>query len=200
MQGITSTRQSLQPVPFALPLTSGGFERISAFGPIATNRILVFLSDEVYKFIRSYSQENEPREVGGVLLGQYCCDHDVRFIMVPTVVACDLGDATPVSISFPPEFWQQVEQVQTVEYPGLVRLGPYHSHPGYGVHPSPIDEKILRAFTRPHHISVIYDPHKDEIGYTCWQESSLLPPSGCFVFEHHQPDTLMRQLQEARPG
>ena len=176
------------PVPFTLPLAHGGFKRIHAEGPIVSGRVFVFISEDVYQYIRDSSRENQPREVGGVLLGQYCVDQGLRFVIIPAAVACDLNDATPVSISFPPEFWQKVEEVESEEYPGLLRLGPYHSHPGYGVHPSTVDEKILRAFTRTHHISVIYHPHKDQIGYTCWQNHELLSPAGCFIYTHNEPE------------
>jgi proteasome lid subunit RPN8/RPN11 len=113
-------------------------------------------------------------------------------------VACDLGSATPASISFPPEFWQKVEEIHTAEYPGLLRLGPFHSHPGYGVQPSGTDRAtILTSFSRPHHVSIIYDPHDDQIGYTCWQGGDLLPSSGLFVYRHRRPDDLLSELMGA---
>ena len=191
---------SRHPIPYQLPLGSDGYERIVVDGTIASKQLLVFLSHDVYDFIRDQSRESAPREIGGVLLGQYCVDADTRFVIVPTAVACDLGSATPASIQFPPEFWQQVEEVHTSEFPGLLRIGPYHSHPRYGVSPSGTDHAtILGAFSRPHHISLIYDPHSDQIGYTCWDDGALKPPAGCFVYEHRQPDDLVKQLMEARP-
>ena len=192
------TTESQPPVEFSLPLNDRGFDRIFSVGIIEADRPLLFLALDVYEFIRSHSKQNEPREVGGVLLGQYCVDKDVRFLVAPTAVACGLGDATPVSISFPPTFWQEVEEVQTAEYPGFLRLGPFHSHPGYGVHPSSVDQRILRAFSRAHNISLIYDPHADQVGYTCWQDQTIMPPSGCFIYEHQNPDRLIQELTIAR--
>ena len=191
--------ESRKPVRFPLPLVDNKFERIDASGEIASGQLLVFVSDDVYEFIKSHARENDPREIGGVLLGQYCIDNDTRFVIVPTAVACELGSATPASIDFPPEFWQRVEEVHTSEYPGLLRLGPFHSHPGYGVDPSGTDRAtILATFSHPHHISIIYDPHEDPIGYTCWQDGNLMPSSGCFVYRHQQPDDLLKELMEVR--
>ena len=193
------TKETRAPVPYKLPLTDGRFARILANGAIASNQILVFMSSDVYELIRTQSRENDPREVGGVLLGQYCIDGSTRFAIVLAAIPCEFGSATPVSINFPPEFWQHVEEVHSATYPGLLRLGPYHSHPGYGVCPSSIDHTtILRAFSHPHHISVIYDPHTDEIGCTCWQDDNLMPPSGCFIYEHREPDSVIQELMEAR--
>ena len=192
-------KNSRHPVPFQLPLTDGKFQRITTNGQIAADRLLVFLSYDVYEFIRAQSRDSDPQEVGGALLGQYCADNEKLFVIVPTAVPCDLASATPVSVDFPPEFWQQVEEIHSSDYPGLLRLGPYHSHPGYGVHPSSTDQMtILRAFSRPHHISVIYDPREDEIGYTCWRDGDLMPPSGCFLYEHLEPGALIEHLMEAR--
>jgi len=189
-----------QPVPYRFPLSDDRFGSIDANGPIAADQLLVFLANDVYEVIRTRSRENDPREVGGALLGQYCSDEDARFLIVSAAVSCELGAATPVSIDFPPEFWQQVEEVHTSEYPGLLRVGPYHSHPGYGVHPSGTDRTTLvQAFSRPHHISLIYDPRDDQIGYTCWQDGNLMPPSGCFLYEHSEPKSLIKDLMEARP-
>ena len=191
---------SRHPIPYHLPIDSDGFKRSVADGSIAPKQLLVFLSHDVYDFIRNQSREYSPQEIGGVLLGQYCIDNDTRFLIVPTAVACDLGSATPVSIQFPPEFWQRVEEVHTSEFPGLLRIGPYHSHPGYGIHPSGTDRTtILNAFSKPHHISLIYDPHSDQIGFTCWDDGVLKTPSGCFIYEHKQPEDLVRQLMDARP-
>jgi len=188
------------PVPFKLPLTDSEFERITANGLISTDSLLVFLAKDVYELIKDQSKTHDPREIGGVLLGQYCKDKETRFVIVPTAVPCELGEATPVSIDFPPEFWQHVEEVQSSEYPGLLRIGPYHSHPGYGVHPSNTDHgTIMRTFSHPHNISLIYDPRDDLIGYTCWQNGDLIPPSGCFIYEHRQRDILVQTLMEARP-
>mgnify|MGYP003707547291 CR=1 FL=1 len=192
------TNRGRQPIPYRLPLVEEGFERIDASGEIASGQLLTFVSHDVYDFIKTHSIENDPNEVGGVLLGQYCVDDDTRFVIVPAAVACDLGSATPASISFPPEFWQKVEEIHTAEYPGLLRLGPFHSHPGYGVQPSGTDRAtILTSFSRPHHISIIYDPHDDQIGYTCWQGGDLLPSSGLFVYRHRRPDDLLSELMGA---
>jgi len=67
-------------------------------------------------------------------------------------------------------------------------------------HPSGTDRTtILNAFSKPHHISLIYDPHSDQIGFTCWDDGVLKTPSGCFIYEHKQPEDLVRQLMDARP-
>ena len=191
---------SRHPVPYPLPLTRDQLQGFVSSGFVPDGQLLVFMASDVYQFIRSYSQEHAPREVGGVLLGQYCEDEGTRFVIVPTVLACRLGSATAVSISFPPEFWQQVEEVHASEYPGLLRIGPYHSHPGYGVHPSSTDHAtILGAFSRPHHVSVIYDPHADQMGYTSWRDGQLTRPAGCFVYEHPDQALLVQELMEQRP-
>jgi proteasome lid subunit RPN8/RPN11 len=193
-------KESRKPVPYRLPLRDNGFKRIVAEGPIASDQPLVFLSAAVFDLIREQAKENDPQEVGGALLGQYCTDDDIRFVIVPAAIPCVVGAATPVSIDFPPEFWQYVEEEHASKFLGLLRLGPYHSHPGYGVHPSSTDQTtILRAFSHPHHISVIYDPREDAIGYTCWQNGKLMPPSGCFVYDHGEPESLIQELMDARP-
>jgi proteasome lid subunit RPN8/RPN11 len=195
-----AVKKSRHPVQFKLPLTDSGFERITANGMISADSLLVFLAQDVYDLIKTQSKEHDPREIGGVLLGQYCQDEETRFVIVPTAVPCELGEATPVSIDFPPEFWQHVEEVQSSDYPGLLRIGPYHSHPGYGIHPSTTDQgTILRTFSYPHNIGLIYDPRDDQIGFTCWRNEDLVSPSGCFIYEHHQNDVLVKALMEARP-
>ncbi|MDP6064718.1 MAG: Mov34/MPN/PAD-1 family protein [SAR202 cluster bacterium] len=192
-------RESRKPIQFKLPLANSEFGPIVADGPIASDQPLVFMAASVYNMIKEQSRESDPREVGGALLGQYCEDEGTRFIIIPAAISCVVGAATPVSIDFPPEFWQQVEEEHAEKYPGLLRLGPYHSHPGYGVHPSSTDQAtILQAFSRPHHISVIYDPREDRVGYTCWKDDDLMPPSGCFIYEHDSPEALVQELMDAR--
>jgi hypothetical protein len=68
------------------------------------------------------------------------------------------------------------------------------------VHPSSTDQAtILRTFSHPHHISVIYDPREDKIGYTCWRDGELMPPNGCFIYDHSEPEALVATLMQARP-
>ena len=161
------TNPERTPIPYRLPLVEGGFERIDASGEIASGQLLTFVSHDVYDFIKTHSIENDPKEVGGVLLGQYCVDNDTRFVIVPAAVACDLGTATPASINFPPEFWPKVAEIHSAEYPGPLRLGPYHSHPGYGVQPAGTDRAtILTSFSHQHHVRIIYDPHRGQTGDT----------------------------------
>ena len=191
--------ETRKPVEYPLPFSDERFVEIEADGEIGSGRLLLFMSKDVHDFIKSHSKENEPKEVGGVLLGQYCIDGDTRFVIVPTAVACDIGLATPASIDFPPEFWQRVEEIHNEEYPGLLRIGPFHSHPGYGVNPSATDRAtILAAFSHPHHVSLIHDPHEDTTGYTCWRDGELQPSSAGFVYRHSEPETLVKELMDLR--
>ncbi len=195
-----SNVETRKPVEYPLPFNDERFTEIDVDGDIGSGRLLLFMSKDVHEFIRSHSKENEPKEVGGVLLGQYCINSDTRFVIVPTAVACDIGSATPASINFPPEFYQRVEEIHNEEYPGLLRIGPFHSHPGYGVNPSATDRlTILSAFSHPHHVSLIHDPHEDRTGYTCWRDGELQPSSGCFVYRHREPEMLVKELMDLRP-
>lgn len=81
-------------------------------------------------------------EVGGFLLGSVD-DTEVRVAAIKPALA---ATSAQTHLTFTHEAWAEVLEVMDTEFPGLVIVGWYHSHPGFGCFLSDYDVFIQQNF------------------------------------------------------
>jgi proteasome lid subunit RPN8/RPN11 len=85
--------------------------------------------------------------------------------------------AGPAHVTFSPESWQEMVDIQLQRFPDLRILGWYHSHPGMGIFLSDMDLFIHEHFfSAPWQIAAVLDPQSHHLGLFGRQEQKLLEP------------------------
>ena len=85
--------------------------------------------------------------------------------------------AGPAHVTFSPDSWQEMVDIQLQRFPDLRILGWYHSHPGMGIFLSGMDLFIHEHFfSAPWQIAAVLDPQSHHLGLFGRQEQQLLEP------------------------
>lgn len=107
----------------------------------------------------AHAAANPDVEICGVMVGHREGQGPTAFVHVTASIEGAGADEHGAHVTFKHETWNHIHRVLDEQYPGLEILGWYHSHPGFGVFLSEMDEFIHRSFfTEPHHLALVYDP------------------------------------------
>ncbi len=144
-------------------------------------RLKIFIEEKAYNRIETHAIQFPKVEVGGALLGQYCIDEEfgLPFLMIYDVFPAfpDINEefASPILMRFTHTFIKMLDahvDELNKEDLKLIRLGMYHSHPGYTCFMSKTDIETFRTiFREPWHISLIIDPLNKDVGVFHWVEA-----------------------------
>lgn len=152
----------------------------------------VFMHQKAHDSMWRHSQLSIQQELGGALMGYYCEDNGQRFLLITDVLHQPPSYyASPTLLRFTTQFYddlnQHIDQVQR-EHPHLLRLGMYHTHPGYGVFLSNTDVDTFKGiFKDVFQIALVVDPLKNEEGVFSWLNGDVSPPSPFKLYETQNP-------------
>ncbi len=162
--------------------------------------IPLFMHKDVYKGILDYASHRKDIEVGGALLGRYCIDDrkeegSRHFLVVECVIHLKVGYwCTRSHLHFPHEFIWALDNYLTEQKnvePNLLRLGFYHTHPGYGIFLSQTDLDTFRSFfSADWHVAMVVDPvnHDEGVFYLRGDKLSPKCPIWLLVPHHRSKD------------
>ncbi len=140
--------------------------------------LITFIEEDTYQRICAHAESDMRNEVGGALLGKYCKDNETDqcfnmiFDVFPAKPEVNENFSAPALMRFTHTFFimldEYLEEVNRKD-PEIIRLGMYHSHPGYTVFMSSTDIETFRTiFFEPWHISLIIDPINSDAGVFFW--------------------------------
>lgn len=166
--------------------------------PLERGALVVFIRQATYEKIKDHAKSDTRNEVGGALLGYYCRDSKRKrdFLVITDVFRAEPeineNFSSPALMKFTHTFFRKLdEHLDEInkDDPHLIRLGMYHSHPGYGVFMSSTDTATFRGvFSEPWHISLIFDPINNEVGIFYWEKNKEISrKSGLFTFQWSEP-------------
>ncbi|MEZ4885092.1 MAG: Mov34/MPN/PAD-1 family protein [Chitinophagales bacterium] len=152
----------------------------------------VFIHYEAYQKLWEHVRLDFHNELGGAMLGYYGSDNGNEFIVVTDVFNQPPEYfSTPTMLRFTGQFYDDLEEYVTqieAQYPNILRLGLYHTHPNYGVFLSKTDAKTFKGiFKDPFQIAMVVDPVREEDGVFFWIGSELSRRTGYRIF--HTDDT-----------
>jgi proteasome lid subunit RPN8/RPN11 len=171
---------------------------VTACGQPADYLYPVFIREKVIQLIRNHVFAEPEREVGGILVGEFCKSRRGYFIQINDAIVAQFAESTNVSLTFTHETWKQVHAELANKFPSQQILGWYHSHPGLGIFMSKEDEFIHQNyFPDPCHIALIVDPTLETWGVFEWSNNSPTLVPGFYVFtERTNADALDRCLSK----
>ncbi len=126
----------------------------------------VYIVWDVYKQMRTHVNENPNIESGGILVGYPFKEKrgNITFVVIVAAIRQDSQNRGRAYFTVGPEEIANARTEMERNYPGLVAVGWYHSHPGHGIFLSGQDMTIVRSiYNEDWHIALVIDPkHRAE--------------------------------------
>ena len=133
----------------------------------------VLIDEPPLRAAQAHALSSPNREVAGVLIGPPPEKQpDGRYVVhiMDTVIA-KYTVMQGASVTYTPESWRYMNDKLRERYPDetAVMVGWYHTHPGFGIFLSGMDQFIHQNFfTQIWHVALVLDPHAKKSGFFCW--------------------------------
>jgi proteasome lid subunit RPN8/RPN11 len=125
----------------------------------------VALSRRAYADVTAHARESLDQEVCGVFAGAFCEDDEGTFVEVEAALRGVSARQGRGHVTFTQETWNAVHGALERDHPGLLIVGWYHTHPGFGVEFSEMDVFIQRNFfPGPSQVALVMDPLGGSVG------------------------------------
>jgi proteasome lid subunit RPN8/RPN11 len=128
----------------------------------------VFIDEKALESLNHYLEADLSREHGGVLAGLpfYDSGRGSYFVDIQAAIPAMETTGSPVHLQFTPQAWDTIAGILEENFPDLMIVGWYHSHPGLGVFMSATDQATHRAFYhRPWNVALVVDPAMRQSGW-----------------------------------
>jgi proteasome lid subunit RPN8/RPN11 len=144
--------------------------------PIGTSTWMaadVLMDEPPLRAAQAHALSSPSREVAGVLVGPPPEKQpDGRYVVhiMDTIIAKHTV-MQGASVTYTPESWRYMNDKLYERYPDetAVMVGWYHTHPGFGIFLSGMDQFIHQNFfTQIWHVAMVLDPHAKTSGFFCW--------------------------------
>jgi proteasome lid subunit RPN8/RPN11 len=130
----------------------------------------VVISQEAFKLICEHAASDTSVELCGVLAGRLARDDQGPYLLVEQAIRGVATRRTGSQVTFTHETWEQIHGEMESNFPDLRIVGWYHTHPGFGIFLSDMDQFIQdNFFNLPHNIAFVYDPISEERGLFIWK-------------------------------
>lgn len=208
------SHEKIEPIKLKTPLYNKDFSVLSASinldGETSDGKKLlpVYVSRDIYDAIWEHAKCETRNEVGGALIGFYCRDETSereKFLVVTDVLNMPPVPPryfkSPALLRFTNEFLNELDDYMVQinrKYPELIRLGFYHTHPGYGVFLSGTDVRTFKKFFKnAWQIAMVVDPVNKDEGVFYWQDDRISPKNGFYIFKSNCPNFRVHKTVES---
>lgn len=136
----------------------------------------ILIDEPALRAAQAHALSSLNREVAGVLVGgRPEKQPDGRYVVhvFDTIVAKHTV-MQGASVTYTPESWRYLNDTLNERYPDdtAVMVGWYHTHPGFGIFLSGMDQFIHQNFfTQIWHIAYVLDPRARTSGFFCWDRA-----------------------------
>ena len=149
---------------------AGGYLPIGDPTPAAVD---ITIEEPALRAAQAHALSSLNREVAGVLIGprpEKQPDGRYRVHIVDTIIA-KYTVMNGASVTYTPESWRYMTDKLHERYPDdtAVIVGWYHTHPGFGIFLSGMDQFIHQNFfTQIWHVAFVLDPRAQTSGFFSW--------------------------------
>ncbi|MCB8983076.1 MAG: Mov34/MPN/PAD-1 family protein [Ardenticatenaceae bacterium] len=133
----------------------------------------ILMEEPAFRAAQAHALSSPNREVAGVLVGPRPEKQpDGRYVVhiMDTIIA-KYTVMQGASVTYTPESWRYMNDKLNERYPDdtAVMVGWYHTHPGFGIFLSGMDQFIHQNFfTQIWHVALVLDPQARISGFFCW--------------------------------
>ncbi len=142
---------------------------LPALAKVRERRYQVAILQSVLDDIHAHGQATSDIEICGVLLGSVFHDEKGPWCLIDASVRGNFSAGKQTQVTITSETWTHVNEVRDREFPDKKFVGWYHTHPGFGIFLSGMDDFIqANWFAEPWQIALVYDPKSREEGVFVW--------------------------------
>ncbi|MFW6108274.1 MAG: Mov34/MPN/PAD-1 family protein [bacterium] len=131
----------------------------------------VIIAEEAFQAVQAHAQSDTAIELCGVLAGNLYADDDGPYLVIEQAIEGAATRRTGSQVTFTHETWEKIHSEMEAQCPDLRIVGWYHTHPGFGIFLSDMDQFIQdNFFNLPHQVAFVYDPVADRRGLFIWKD------------------------------
>lgn len=150
-------------------------KELPALATLRENRYQVAILQSVLDDIHAHGQATNDIEICGVLLGTVYHDSKGPWCLIDASVRGNFSAGKQTQVTITSETWTHVNEVRDRQFPEKKFVGWYHTHPGFGIFLSGMDDFIqANWFAEPWQIALVYDPKSREDGVFIWREGKTI--------------------------
>lgn len=203
---LTEIKEIPRPLPEKMPLHIPNCAiRLCVDNPEYTLKI--FIAIETMKAVLDYSKKDISRELGGVLIGDYCQENRVKFIKISDFIEAKNTQGNNSHIRFNHETWNAIERERKLRKNSEEKqmLGWFHTHPGWGIFLSQDDLFIHQNFFNlPWQVAMVVDPLQREQGFFVWEKDKIIKCKDFYLYTTKDRESelisLAHCLHQSRKG
>jgi len=127
----------------------------------------------VINAIKTHGLSNKSQEVCGVLVGNLCWDQK-PYLLIDARIEGKFATSKTGNVTFTSETWDYIHAELAEKYPNQKIVGWYHTHPGFGIFLSNMDEFIHENFfSIKWQPAYVFDPQSEADGFFFWNAEKL---------------------------
>ena len=155
-----------------------------SFGEIEHDDVKIYIKQNVYKELEEFASSDTSKELGSILIGDYCEQMGKTFVVISDFIKAKYTDASASTLTFTHETWDYVHKEHDMCYPDKKIVGWQHTHPNYGIFLSNYDLFIQENFFNlPFQIAYVIDPVQNIRGFFQWKNEKIEKLKGYYVYD-----------------
>ena len=154
------------------------------FGEIENDDVKVYIKQDVYKALEKLAASDTSKELGSIILGEYCQEHGKTHVIISQYIEAKYTDASASTLTFTHETWDYVHSEHEKRYPDKKIIGWQHTHPNYGIFLSNYDMFIQENFFNlPFQVAYVIDPIQSLRGFFQWKNGYIEKLKGYYIYD-----------------
>ena len=154
------------------------------FGEIENDDVKVYIKQDVYKALEKLATSDTSKELGSIILGEYCQEHGKTHVIISQYIEAKYTDASASTLTFTHETWDYVHSEHEKRYPDKKIIGWQHTHPIYGIFLSNYDMFIQENFFNlPFQVAYVIDPIQNLRGFFQWKNGRIEKLKGYYIYD-----------------
>lgn len=154
------------------------------FGEIENDDVKVYIKQDVYKALEKLAASDTSKELGSIILGEYCQEHGKTHVIISQYIEAKYTDASASTLTFTHETWDYVHAEHEKRYPDKKIIGWQHTHPNYGIFLSNYDMFIQENFFNlPFQVAYVIDPIQNLRGFFQWKNGHIEKLKGYYIYD-----------------
>lgn len=154
------------------------------FGEIENDDVKVYIKQDVYKALEKLSASDISKELGSILIGDYCQELGKTNVIISNFVEAKYTDASASTLTFTHETWDYIHSEHERLYPEKKIIGWQHTHPNYGIFLSNYDMFIQENFFNlPFQVAYVIDPIQNIRGFFQWKNGKIEKLKGYYIYD-----------------
>ena len=182
-----------QEAGFQLPLN------FLQFGQLENDDLKVYIKQDVYKALEKLSNSDTTKELGSILLGNYCQEASKTHLVISDYVEAKYTDASAATLTFTHKTWDYVHAQHKAKCPDKKIIGWQHTHPNYGIFLSNYDMFIQENFFNlPFQTAYVIDPIQNLRGFFQWKNGKVEKLRGYYIYDEVGTPIKIEQTKVAK--